>query len=334
MNTIKTNKKESPKSTVVAIITKNSNDSEYILITQRKVEPYQEKWCLPGGHINTNEEKETALKAVIREVKEETGLDYCAEFYDYFDEIIPEREIHAVVLIFKGLSTGKLQKHNEEVKDAKWVLLSDSLKYDLAFRHKEIIKKYMQNKINKQNENGILNELNYLRREIESRFETRNRMMYFTFLIAGIILAFGRIEGYILFPIIGTFLAGLWSHSDIRIHEIGDYIKNCIEPKIPGLYWENYLYDKYHNPKIEKKGKRQEKYALRVFNTIYMIMLILLIVNVVSENNSLTNISNAIELQDILIISFSFIISILCMHITGKYIKERRNHYDSESEKN
>jgi 8-oxo-dGTP diphosphatase len=130
---------QSPITTVGAIISKFKNDKEYILLTQRKVPPYKGKWCLPGGHIEKNE---TAVEAVRREVREETGLDYFPQFFNYFDEIIPEEHIHAVPLIFTGRANGTLMKENDEVNDAVWILLEDAVNYDMAFNHKDIIEHY------------------------------------------------------------------------------------------------------------------------------------------------------------------------------------------------
>ncbi len=315
-----------PKCTVIAIISRTVDHKEQILLTKRNVEPYKDKWCLPGGHINNNE---AAICAIIREVKEETGLDFRPRFWDYSDEIIPGEGIHAVTLIFKGTSSGALINENSEVSDARWLLLDDIRNYDLAFQHDDILKYYIEK--NDVNENVVLTELKYLRDEVLKRFETRNMMINFAIILTGTILTFGQVEVYILYPIIGTILAGLWSHSDIRIDEIGDYIKTNIEPKLSDLGWENYLYTKYKTD--VEKGKRQEKYVILVFYSTYLIMIFLTglilipeIIGSISKNGigSLETILSTIKLAT------GIAITIISLIFTRKYIKTRRNRFISK----
>jgi 8-oxo-dGTP diphosphatase len=127
------------KTTVGAIITEHSQGKVKILLTKRNVEPYKGKWCLPGGHIDPNERASDAVK---REVLEETGLNFNGSFYNYFDEIIPELNIHAVVLIFSGSASVKLKIQEMEVQEAEWFDVADVLNLDMAFYHKNIIDSY------------------------------------------------------------------------------------------------------------------------------------------------------------------------------------------------
>ncbi len=76
-----------PEATVAAIVTNKENGVTKVLLTRRNVEPFSGQWCLPGGHIHRRESVEDAI---IREVKEETSLDFSPHFFGYFDEIIPE----------------------------------------------------------------------------------------------------------------------------------------------------------------------------------------------------------------------------------------------------
>jgi len=127
------------KTTVGAMITKKDPGVIRILLTRRGYPPYQGQFCLPGGHIDPFE---AAREAVIREVKEEVGLDFEARFFSYFDEIIPDRDIHAVVLVFDGLVDGKLKAQPGEVTEINWFTLEETHQLDLAFQHNQIIEAY------------------------------------------------------------------------------------------------------------------------------------------------------------------------------------------------
>ena len=59
----------SPSLTVDAIVLDPSKTQ--ILLINRKHEPFQGQWALPGGFVDYNEEP---LSACLRELKEETGL--------------------------------------------------------------------------------------------------------------------------------------------------------------------------------------------------------------------------------------------------------------------
>jgi 8-oxo-dGTP diphosphatase len=127
------------KTTVGAIITDTSQKPVRILLTKRNIEPFKGLWCLPGGHIDSDEK---AFDAVKREVFEETGMNFNGSFFKYFDEIIPELNIHAVVLIFAGYASGNLNIQEFEVMEAIWFEVSDALNLELAFHHKEIINSF------------------------------------------------------------------------------------------------------------------------------------------------------------------------------------------------
>jgi 8-oxo-dGTP diphosphatase len=130
----------SVKTTVAAIITRNNSNFQQVLLTRRGYPPFKGQWCLPGGHIDKFEK---AVNAIQREVKEEVGLIFQAHFFKYFDEIIPEENIHAVVLVFDGPTSGELVAQPVEVTDIDWFTFSEAVDKNLAFQHKNIIKSYM-----------------------------------------------------------------------------------------------------------------------------------------------------------------------------------------------
>jgi 8-oxo-dGTP diphosphatase len=125
-----------PKTTVVAIITASEGPEIRIVLVRRGSEPFKGEWCLPGGHIDLYE---PAREAIIREVKEETNLEFDGHFLRYFDEIIPERDIHAVVIVFEGPGTGSLMAQPGEVTEIGWFSLDEARALPLAFRHSDIL---------------------------------------------------------------------------------------------------------------------------------------------------------------------------------------------------
>jgi ADP-ribose pyrophosphatase YjhB (NUDIX family) len=127
-----------PTTTVAAAVCTGNDDEGFVLLTKRAIDPYKGLFCLPGGHIEPNE---TAEAAVIREVKEETGLDVIAlEFAGYRDEIVPEKNIHNIVLLFVCETTGEIKVDPNEVSDFYWEGLDKAEELELAFDHKELIK--------------------------------------------------------------------------------------------------------------------------------------------------------------------------------------------------
>jgi 8-oxo-dGTP diphosphatase len=128
------------KATVAALITPDDDNREIILLTKRSVPPFPGKWCLPGGHID---DYETALEAVVREVREETGLLFDSPvFLNYFNEIFPEYNFHAVALAFCGSGIGSTALMEDEVEEIAWFPLAEILTRQLAFNHLQIVQYY------------------------------------------------------------------------------------------------------------------------------------------------------------------------------------------------
>ncbi len=130
------------KATVAAIITPDDERLDLILLTKRNVPPFKGQWCLPGGHID---DYETAEKAVVREVKEETGLLFREPvFLHFFNELFPEYHFHAVALAFYGKGIGSAELMPDEVEQISWVPLHEALALPLAFNHNQIVQLYAQ----------------------------------------------------------------------------------------------------------------------------------------------------------------------------------------------
>lgn len=130
------------KATVAAIITPDDERRNLILLTKRSVPPFKGQWCLPGGHID---DYETAEEAVVREVKEETGLLFSEPvFLHFFNELFAEYHFHAVALAFYGKGIGSAELMPDEVEQISWVPLHEALAMPLAFNHNKIVQLYAQ----------------------------------------------------------------------------------------------------------------------------------------------------------------------------------------------
>ena len=85
-------------------------------------------WGLPGGKLDPGE---TALEAIIRESKEETGLDIerHLSISPYIVKYVFQRDhkmIHKQVTYFSALVKGEIALQEEEIQDGKWVSLTEA----------------------------------------------------------------------------------------------------------------------------------------------------------------------------------------------------------------
>ena len=127
------------KCAVVGIIRKGDK----ILLTRRfKGIIEGGKWCLPGGGIKKWERGDDAVK---REIFEETGFKVKkAKFLFYQDELVRRLHFHGLVLVFLVDIFGK-GRNNWEVSEARWFDKKEIAGLDLAFSHKDILRRFFEN---------------------------------------------------------------------------------------------------------------------------------------------------------------------------------------------
>jgi 8-oxo-dGTP diphosphatase len=112
-----------------------------ILLIQRKYDPFINSWALPGGFV---QETETLEQAVIRELKEETGLNqnpFLEQLYT-FGEINRDPRERIISIAYYGLVNTSELKASTDAKDAKWFSIKNLP--NLAFDHNEIITKALE----------------------------------------------------------------------------------------------------------------------------------------------------------------------------------------------
>jgi 8-oxo-dGTP diphosphatase len=103
-------------------------------LEKRRGEPGKGKWSVPGGLVELGERAEDA---VVREVKEETGLDVAnPELIDVVDNIVRDEngevKYHFVIIdYFVRLKGGELRAA-DDAAELRWVPLDEAEKYDLT----------------------------------------------------------------------------------------------------------------------------------------------------------------------------------------------------------
>lgn len=114
-----------------------------ILLIKRNTRPFVGYWALPGGRMDPGE---TIEQTVIREVKEETGLD--TRIVDRIGEYVEkgvrdgiEYEYYPTCFVVQPIG-GELKKQDSEIQQMQLFSL-DALPAPLAFEHEKMIKDYV-----------------------------------------------------------------------------------------------------------------------------------------------------------------------------------------------
>ena len=122
---------KTPKLTVDGVILENGE----ILLIKRKGEPFKGKWALPGGFVEYNEKVEDA---VIREIREETGVNAeIKELVGVYSDPKRDPRGHTVSIVFLlDIISGGI-KCGDDACNAKFFNLKKLP--DLSFDHDKII---------------------------------------------------------------------------------------------------------------------------------------------------------------------------------------------------
>ena len=114
-----------------------------LLLVKRKNPPFQNKWAIPGGFVNYDEELEIAAK---RELEEETGVkNVSVKQLHTFGKIGRDprgRTVSVAYLAFVDAEQVKI-KAGDDAKEAQWFDISELP--ELAFDHQEIINFALEN---------------------------------------------------------------------------------------------------------------------------------------------------------------------------------------------
>jgi 8-oxo-dGTP diphosphatase len=131
-----------PAVTADAVIFRLEEDETLeILLIERKNQPFQGLWALPGGFID---EQETLEQCVAREVQEETGLSGIV-FYQLESFSEPDRDPRGrtITVAFWGFCQENCEINaGSDALNARWFDLNHMPQ--LAFDHEKIVKKALK----------------------------------------------------------------------------------------------------------------------------------------------------------------------------------------------
>jgi 8-oxo-dGTP diphosphatase len=115
-----------------------------ILLIKRNTVPFKGYWALPGGRMDPGE---TVEQTIVREVKEETGLDVniVCKVGEYVEKGVKddvEYEYYPTCFVVEPVG-GEIKKQESEIQEINLFSLNQ-LPTQLAFEHAEMIKDYLK----------------------------------------------------------------------------------------------------------------------------------------------------------------------------------------------
>lgn len=104
-------------------------NNEFLLVKTHK---WNNKYGIPGGKIDLGE---TCEQALVREIKEETGLHVTdVRFVTFYDSIFSDefyKSSHMILLNYTCKTTDTAVTLNDEAQTFKWVSFKEAQKLDL-----------------------------------------------------------------------------------------------------------------------------------------------------------------------------------------------------------
>ena len=140
---INKNKKFSRGIEVVGSVIIENNEDKILLVKSPK---WNNKWTMPGGHIEPGEK---IAEALIREAVEETSLSLKTLGIIAFGELIGSKDFHRSAHfiyfdIFCKAKNTEVKLDYQELTEYIWVYPKEALKMDLAESYDKTIRDYLK----------------------------------------------------------------------------------------------------------------------------------------------------------------------------------------------
>jgi len=118
-------------------------DGGRVVLVKRRHPPLKGEWSLPGGGVEIGE---TLEECVVREVREETGLDIevgpVVEVFDRIDRTADGRiEYHFVIVDYCCRPRSDRLAHGSDAEDVRWVAIADLPDYKITQKADSVIRK-------------------------------------------------------------------------------------------------------------------------------------------------------------------------------------------------
>ena len=135
-------KREYPETPLVGVGAIIIEDDRVVLV-RRGHAPLAGKWSIPGGVLEVGE---TLRKAVVREVREETGLTIePGELLGVFERVLPDEQgrmkYHYVLIDFLCVRKAGELVAGDDAEEARWFRREELLGLQLARETQEVILK-------------------------------------------------------------------------------------------------------------------------------------------------------------------------------------------------
>lgn len=119
---------------------------DHILLVRRANPPLQGEWSIPGGLVETGE---TTKEAIVREVREETGLDVePVKLVEVFERILRDQdasvEYHFVLIDYSCRIVSGVAKAGSDVSEVRWAKLEELELLAVAKDTCEVIRRAFQ----------------------------------------------------------------------------------------------------------------------------------------------------------------------------------------------